>query len=44
MKTLEVVTDTFGTYKKGDKFDAPDSTADALIAHKVVKEVKGDKK
>lgn len=41
---LEVTADTFGTYKKGDQFEVHESTGKALIAHKVVKEVKEDKK
>jgi len=40
---LEVIVDDFGTYKKGDKFEAPDSTAKALIVHKVVKRLESKK-
>lgn len=40
---VEVIVPQFGTREKGDQFDLPDTTAQALIVHKVVKEVKPDK-
>ena len=41
---VEVIVDVFGTYSKGDTFEAHESTAKALAAHKVVKLVEKDKK
>lgn len=46
MVKVEVIQDGWGGFKKGHTFEAQKTTADALVAHKVVKlltEKKADK-
>jgi hypothetical protein len=40
MVKVEVLTDDFGTYKKGDVLEMHESTAEACVVHKKVKILK----